>query len=244
MLPTKNHTSSDCHKRTPNNSDGMSPTMFMRPAEEADVAEMVDVMNSAFKDSKLNERCFPPSEPECDEFWAAWVRKNLNDPNSHMLVVVAEPEDDGGRDGAARPPIAGWARWVRREAPPPGATEPPRLVFTPDMYPRCGDGAFAARFFQANYDAFRRIIGREDHWFLSMLVVRYDMQRRGLGALLMRYGVERADREGWPAYVNGSAEGKGLYERYGFRTVEISEFDAITTWHMKREVEREVVKDV
>jgi predicted N-acetyltransferase YhbS len=104
------------------------------------------------------------------------------------------------------------------------------------MYPRCGDGVFAARFFQANYDVSRSIVGREPHWFLSMMVVRHDFKRKGIGAMLMRFGVERADEEQWMAYVNGSADGKGLYERFGFRTVQVSEFDGVAkTWHMKRD---------
>ncbi|KAI9147811.1 Puromycin N-acetyltransferase [Paramyrothecium foliicola] len=210
----------------------MAPKLSLRSAEAADVSEMVEVLFSAFKESRFSNRCFPPSDPECHEFYATWAIKNINDQASHMLLVVAEDEEDRSRP----PRIAGWARWVRRPAPDPAAEEPPRLVFTADMYPRAGDGEFAARFFQANYDVSRRIVGHDAQWFLSMMVVRQDFQRRGVGALLMQYGVEKADEDGWMAYVNGSAEGKGLYERFGFRTVEVSEFeDGAKTWHMKRD---------
>lgn len=69
-----------------------------------------------------------------------------------------------------------------------------------------------------------------------MIVTRPDMQRRGLGAELMRWGCERADEEGWVAFLNASEEGRPLYEMFGFETVDKTYFERLGSemYHMVR----------
>ena len=38
--------------------------------------------------------------------------------------------------------------------------------------------------------------------------------------MLMRWGVEEADRRGLPCFLEASPHGKGLYTKFGFREVE------------------------
>lgn len=187
---------------------------------------MVAVIFSAFEgpDNPMT-RCFPESEPESHQQLAEiFVEKSLADPASR--VIIASESEDG--------PIAGWAHWVRN----PGSDTPaPSRVFTADMFPKKGDGAFAARYFQANHDARLRLVEGSPYWFLSMLAVNRSFKRRGVGALLTTYGTEAADREGWVAYVNGSEDAVPLYEKFGFRSVEISGWDDtdVKAYHMKRD---------
>jgi GNAT superfamily N-acetyltransferase len=205
----------------------MALKFSLRKATADDIPDMDSVLFDAFEGAVMDERCFPPSEPESHEFYRKWLADKLEDPMSTLLVAVAE--DPAG----SAPFMAGWVRWVRRPAADMGA---PPLVFTAGDFPSCGDGAFAARFFQANFDVWRRVIAAEDHYALSMLVVRKQAQRRGVGAALVHWGIERADAEGWPAYVNASPEGRPVYERFGFRSVDVSDFDGFTTtWHMRRD---------
>ncbi len=56
-----------------------------------------------------------------------------------------------------------------------------------------------------------------DMWKLRNLCVSPDFQRRGIGALLMAWGKEQAEREGCPIGLSSSTKGKGLYEKQGFR---------------------------
>ncbi|UNI17430.1 hypothetical protein JDV02_003773 [Purpureocillium takamizusanense] len=223
-------------------------------------------MLDAFRDSLFHQRCFPTSDPASRESLVRWVDKNLADPASHMIIAErdispahplrsAPPAGTVADADAPPPPVAGFARWVRRPTPstapapapapardsspppPPPAAPEPRMVFTPDMYPAGGDATLAARVFQANYDALMQATSGRDAWFLSMLVVPREHQRRGVGTALLRYGLERADRDGWAAYVNASSEGKPLYDKNGFATVERSEFGDIVEHHMLREPE-------
>jgi GNAT superfamily N-acetyltransferase len=213
----------------------MSPLVRLRPALAEDSVAMVAVLNNAFQDSPFHNRCFPPSDPGSQQELVNYVQKNLADPTSH--IVVADVISTGTASG--EPSIAGWARWVRRPLPAPDAKPAPPLVFTEEVYPAGGDPAFAARFFQANYDAMTRATKGQPVWSLSMMVVSKVHQRRGVASELMRFGVDKADREGWAAYVNASPEGKDLYERFGFRTVQRSDFGGgIVSDHMKREAKR------
>ncbi len=41
-------------------------------------------------------------------------------------------------------------------------------------------------------------------------------QGRGAGSLIMRYGVEQADRDGRKAYLEASPSSVSLYRRFGF----------------------------
>lgn len=207
----------------------------LRPAVLEDLDDMLAVFYSAFQDSALNRRSFPPSDPTSHEHNAEHFRSVLTDGFSDVLIA----EDHSVAVAAGQKPyVAGWGRWVRRAA---REELPPRPVYTRDMYPAGGDQEFAARFFQANTDASRSVIGLQAHWFLTIMLVRKESQRKGVGSLLMRYGTERADQDGWMAYVNASAEGRPLYERHGFVTVKLSEFDdepEVKTWHMKRDAKK------
>ena len=59
------------------------------------------------------------------------------------------------------------------------------------------------------------------HFYLSALGVEPDRQGEGVGTALMQPVMERADRDGLPAYLE-TATGRNvlLYERQGFRVVE------------------------
>ncbi|KND92958.1 hypothetical protein TOPH_02070 [Tolypocladium ophioglossoides CBS 100239] len=215
----------------------MSPLVRLRPALAEDIATMVVALNDACQDSPFHNRCFPPGDPASEQYLVGRIQKNLADPASHL--VVAEEAGTGSTATSGAPPIAGWARWVRRPCPAPDAKPAPPPVLTEDMYPAGGDAALAARFFQANHDAMARATKDQPVWFLSIIIVPKGHQRRGVGSELMRFGVDKADREGWAAYVNGSPEGKALYERFGFRTVQRSDFGGgIVTDHMKREAKQ------
>jgi len=56
------------------------------------------------------------------------------------------------------------------------------------------------------------------HWYLHGIGVEPDRQRRGLGTTLLRIGVERADRDHLPCYLETARESTlPFYARFGFR---------------------------
>jgi GNAT superfamily N-acetyltransferase len=54
-------------------------------------------------------------------------------------------------------------------------------------------------------------------WHLENAVVSKDYQRRGIGALLVQWGLDQAEAERVPACVESSHAGLRLYEKMGFR---------------------------
>ena len=67
----------------------------------------------------------------------------------------------------------------------------------------------------AFYSELETVNGRP-YMTLRLLATHANHQRRGVGSLLVKHGLERADRLGLPVYLDSTASGKPLYERLGF----------------------------
>lgn len=190
----------------------------LRPATTADIPALLSVFTSAFHGTPLTLACFPEDDPTTQADHLKVITRCLSE-----ILCAVDPADV----------IHGWCRWVRKPAAPSGTT---RFVVSAADFPSAGDQELARRFFQTNVDKGNGILKGREHWFLSYIVVRAESKGTGVGKVMMRYGTEKADEEGWVCYVNSSREGKGIYERFGFRTVEESDFGGgITTWHMMRD---------
>ncbi|KAF7544238.1 hypothetical protein G7Z17_g10113 [Cylindrodendrum hubeiense] len=221
-----------------------TPAITVREATVDDVPAMVDAYFSAFNGNPLNDRCFPESSPDARAYWTNWIGGYIGVPGIHMLVALTSPPDlnpatplpgagtSASASDASR--IVGWARWLRRPEPP---SSTPAVATTSAIYPSNSEGALAADFFQTARDVSKRIVAGRNYWFLSMIVTRREAQRRGVGAALMRFGVERADEDGLIAYLNASKSGRPLYELFGFQVVEQSRFDelGLDMFHMIRD---------
>jgi GNAT superfamily N-acetyltransferase len=58
---------------------------------------------------------------------------------------------------------------------------------------------------------------RSPHWYLQLVMVDLAEQRRGLGEALLAPGLDRADAEGLPCYLETQREANlAYYARFGF----------------------------
>ena len=78
----------------------------------------------------------------------------------------------------------------------------------------------------------------EPHWLLDQLAVEPAAQGRGIGGAMLRFAIERAERQGLPVCLETGVPGNvPLYERFGFRT--LREADAPDggprIWFMRRD---------
>ncbi|ORY12158.1 acyl-CoA N-acyltransferase [Clohesyomyces aquaticus] len=64
-------------------------------------------------------------------------------------------------------------------------------------------------------------------WELSQAFVDPSYQRRGVGRLLLEWGIQLADSAGYPLYLEGTPSGKLLYEQFGFEIKAEAEFPEI-----------------
>lgn len=74
--------------------------------------------------------------------------------------------------------------------------------------PCCGQFLQLASFGSARTDM---------HIVLDMMSTHPDHQRRGAGSMLVKWGTEIADSLGVESFIDGTAAGKPLYERFGFK---------------------------
>lgn len=60
---------------------------------------------------------------------------------------------------------------------------------------------------------------------LHILATHPDHHRRGAGAMLLKWGLEQADKAQLPAFLESTPTGKPLYARLGFEPVHEEVFD-------------------
>ncbi|KAF1948180.1 hypothetical protein CC80DRAFT_599855 [Byssothecium circinans] len=71
----------------------------------------------------------------------------------------------------------------------------------------------------------KKFMGTKPFYLLHVLVTDPMHHRRGAGAQLVKWGLERADRAQLPSYLESSEKGRLLYARLGFETVYEKVFD-------------------
>jgi len=63
--------------------------------------------------------------------------------------------------------------------------------------------------------------GRNIRWHLDLLAVCPSRRKRGVGSLLVSWGMKNGAKEGVICSLESSPAGKGLYERLGFKMVDV-----------------------
>jgi GNAT superfamily N-acetyltransferase len=67
----------------------------------------------------------------------------------------------------------------------------------------------------------KQAMGAQPHWQLLIVGVDPDLQGQGRGAALVRNGLDQADRDGLPCYLDTSkAANVPFYEHLGFAAVD------------------------
>ncbi len=177
----------------------------LKPGQEEAAAEALaashadyPAFRAVFPDPQRRARALPP-------FFASALRDAI--PFGSVLADL-----DGPR-------VLGVAAWL-----PPGAfpwsparklRAVPALLKVLAAGPRCYP-AFLR--YGANAE---RAHPRDPHWYLVVLGIRPEAQRRGIGSRLVAPVLARADREGVDCYLETSDPANvAFYERFGFSVVD------------------------
>lgn len=175
----------------------------LRSATTSDVEALCDTFFSGFEGEFVAMRVFPPTSPSSWDFWREDMTEGLQDPNTHTIIT---------EDVSTTPPtVVALAKW---NAVPAGAELPP----PPTKWP--GDSDLGTPFFRDMWEKHKEITGGRPHWYLELLSIKKEYQRKGIGRMLVEWGLERADAEGVECALAATPEGKGLYEKYGFKEVD------------------------
>ncbi|KAI0469802.1 acyl-CoA N-acyltransferase [Xylariaceae sp. FL0804] len=70
----------------------------------------------------------------------------------------------------------------------------------------------------------KEVMGDAPHWHLHLLAVSHDYMGKGLGGQLLRWGIERAEKDGLPQFMIASKAGRYLYAKHGFEDVKSFSF--------------------
>lgn len=201
--------------------------MDVRPVTEEERPRVAALMARAF---------------ERDPVLGGWV---LRDPATRLarlepLFTMALSDTDGPDHALlAADDLAGAALWHhRRPVPPPDADDDGD-----------GEGAFAAAlaavgFLPEESDRMLTFTGTmgdahpsDEHWYLNIVAADPGRQGQGVGSACIAAGLAEVDSAGLPAYLESTnARNVPLYERHGFRTIEVLELpDGPPIWAMWRD---------
>lgn len=175
----------------------------LRAATPDDVEALCETFFAGFQDELIAKRVFPSDLPSSWDFWREAMAEGLQDPCEH--TVVAEDMS------TAPPTVVGFAKWKAL----PAGTEIPQ---PPTEWP--ADPELGTAFFHLMWRKHKEMSGGRPHWYLDLLTTKKDYQKKGIGRMLVEWGLERVDAEGVECCVSGTPEGMGLYEKYGFKEVD------------------------
>jgi ribosomal protein S18 acetylase RimI-like enzyme len=204
--------------------------LILRPATPSDIPACASIAHAAFAPSPLIHHVAPTSEEVSVAFWSAVIAAGIDSgPNAH--VVVAE-------DASQAPAVLlGLAKWVYV---PEGAGVPGIGRAVPgdggegeaggevagagegaqDVFAHVRDPEMAKRYFAKQYEQHEKFMGTRRHWYLELIATKREVKGLGTGRKLVQWGLEKVDADGCEAYLEASPEGRGLFERFGFRVVE------------------------
>ncbi|ORY72128.1 acyl-CoA N-acyltransferase [Pseudomassariella vexata] len=186
--------------------------LTMRPATSADTPAMCAVFFDAFQNHGTNTRIFPASSPHAQSFIFNTLSAEISNPRAYFHVIT---------DSSSPTPekIIAFAKWNGPD-PKPGSDsnyqKPAQLPFPED-----GDTELAKEFFETIAQKQEEHMGMRRHWCLGLIGVKTEVQGRGAGGMLVKWGLDRADADGLEAYLVASPSGAPIYRRYGFEDIEV-----------------------
>lgn len=206
----------------------------LHPLQESDLDDYYEIVWQAFKDD-IMALLYPNgfSQAAREHIKASTLKKwrTNADTNNHMKAV-----DTDLPDTAPFGKIVGIAYWIfypnERSEAEMKADEEKGLEdgFTPGA-----NAPFIKAFFGAIGKCKKEILGGRPYVLLQMLGTHPSHHRRGVGAMHLKWGFERADELGLPVYLEASPAGTPLYARMGFDTVGWLPFD-VKEWGGKKDI--------
>ncbi|KAK3331459.1 acyl-CoA N-acyltransferase [Apodospora peruviana] len=209
------------------------PELKVRTATEADILPMARIMTACFPTANaiiFPERLYAPGKDNSTEDIIKWrASRALRRMREGQPTFVAV-------DGET---IVGAAQWQKPGSHTPAATsdegKPAMAEPTSEEYkPPTFDAETAAQIMEiiiSESKKWEQALGYDTStgWYLLMIAVDPEQQRRGIGKLLMRWGVDKAASEGRDLFLTATPEGKPLYEKTGFKV--LAEYDIMGMPH-------------
>ncbi|KAH6886975.1 acyl-CoA N-acyltransferase [Thelonectria olida] len=192
----------------------------LRAATEADLADIVDVSTAAFEADAIMRRLTPShlQAPDGSSIQALrqWrIARKIVRFRAERTIMMVAVDDEGGK-------IVGYSIWQR----PVGDDEEEEEQQPTQMTLTGVD--------QDAYAELHRILGEDeresfgdrgtkDIWHLASIGVHPQYQKRGIGKILLNWGVQEASKQGKDCYLVATPTGVALYRAAGFENVRTME---------------------
>ncbi|KAL5338352.1 hypothetical protein BJX70DRAFT_202284 [Aspergillus crustosus] len=181
----------------------------LTPATPADAPRLTDIYFSAFN-SDFSRRLFPPAD-DTRAFKIAGLEHDAEetqaDGKKTSLIKLV------GKADGQEPVIAGFALWNFHEGYADEEAEKSSSSGDAE-FPASSDRELCKRFFGRVVQEKKNAIGDQPHYYLSLLAIDPAFGRQGLGAKLLKWGLDRADEERVITFISSSPQGRGLYEKH------------------------------
>ncbi|SPO26903.1 uncharacterized protein UTRI_10366_B [Ustilago trichophora] len=132
-----------------------------------------------------------------------------------------EEEEEEGKDSSDLPvesELVGFSIWQRIDPTTP-------LDSPISNAKESQDPCLANRFFAQMNRTRESIMAGKTYYFLKLLTILPNHQRKGLGSTLVNWGTKKADKQAIPAWLESSPMGKGTYLKAGFKILGIDQID-------------------
>ncbi|KPM34477.1 hypothetical protein AK830_g12091 [Neonectria ditissima] len=194
-------------------------TLSLREATQQDVAAIARISAAAFHPTTdaITRQLFPlglkPEDAQDGEaayHWRAARKSNsMHSKRTAMIVAV-----DDSLDGE----VVGFALWES----PAGPEDAVEVAHKEPEPPAALDrAAFAEMKSIVSADATETFgeRGMKDVWHLDYIGIEPKHQRRGIGRMLLEWGIKHAEKDDRECYLVATPAGRPLYLAYGFEDV-------------------------
>ncbi|KAF2137611.1 uncharacterized protein K452DRAFT_291428 [Aplosporella prunicola CBS 121167] len=189
----------------------------------ADYEEMIACGRSAFMNDALRLVLWPPhladpENPNAEQEWRLDRLRRVVEKGAVYRKIV--DKENGNR-------IAGFAGWA-----PPHETEEEKDIYSKMPLPKSLNKEALDVVTKYMHDAKEKFMGKGNNnfWYLFSICVSPDYQRKGIGAILMQWGMDQADKDGLPIYLESTPAGYSLYKKMGLETIgeiKVPEFEGL-----------------
>ncbi|KAI4123441.1 MAG: hypothetical protein LQ341_007202 [Variospora aurantia] len=189
------------------------------PADPSDIPHIANIHHEAFEEDPILGRlmCDVPRESKYvfdQRFYEkAFAQRHLT---GSIFYKVVDTETEN---------LVAFAKWVYPYTLTSEQEAEKAKLDLERSYPEGTNVALYEHFFRTLDTKRGKNMEEGKDYFLHILAVSPNHQRRGLGKMLIQQGLAAADKDNARAYVEASAKGLGLYKKHGWKEIDYIEMD-------------------
>ncbi|EER40217.1 predicted protein [Histoplasma capsulatum H143] len=203
--------------------DNTPPAIRILPAEVEDASALALVKSDAYSRDPVTLCLMGEQTPEGIEHRAKELAEGIakKDPKTHYIKAVLGEDTVIG--------LGIWHFYLDEESSKSRVVDLDQKEWGP------GANADACREFFGRIFKMRERMCGQRHVVLGCLATKIAHQGLGAGSAMLQYGVDIADKENIPGWLEASLEGHNLYKKFGFQRCRILYIGPEQNWRRRRE---------